>query len=402
MLNEITKINVNGKEIFLIGTAHVSKESVSLVRKTIEEEIPDIVAIELCEQRYHAIVNQKKWDETEIGNVIRSGKIYLFLMQLLLTNFQRKIGDELGIKPGSEMLQALEIAKEKNIPVALVDRDIKTTLKRAFNRMSLMEKFKILYGLISGAFEKEEINDELIEKLKEKDVITEMMEDLGREIPSIKEVLVDERDHYIADKIAGLKEKKVVAVVGAGHVDGIKNLLESEGISRKNVKEELKNLEKIPEGGSKLKYLGYLIPLVIIGIVIFGFSLKGGDFLWESIVKWVVINGTLAALGTALAFGHPFSIITAFLAAPITSLNPLLAAGWFAGAVEAKVRKPKVKDFEGLLKLNSLRDYWRNGVTRILLVMAFANIGSSLGTFLAGFSIFMDIYNEILKLLLQG
>lgn len=400
MLNEVTKINVNGKEIFLIGTAHVSRESVDLVKKTIEEEMPDIVAIELCEQRHHAIVNQKKWDETEIGNVIRSGKTHLFLMQLLLTNFQRKIGDELGIKPGSEMLQALEIAKEKNIPVALVDRDIKTTLKRAFNRMSLVEKFKILYGLISGVFEKEEINEELIEKLKENDVLTEMMEDLGREIPSIKEVLVDERDHYIADKIAGLEEKKVVAVVGAGHVEGIKNLLESKDLSRKNVKEELRNLEKIPEGGSKLKYFGYLVPLVIIGIVILGFSLKGGDFLWESIVKWVVINGTLAALGTALAFGHPFSIIAAFLAAPITSLNPLLAAGWFAGAVEAKVRKPKVRDFEGLLKLNSLRDYWRNGVTRILLVMAFANIGSSLGTFLAGFSIFMNIYDEILGFLL--
>lgn len=401
MPDESIKVRVEGKEIILVGTAHVSRNSVELVKKTIEEEAPDAVAVELCEQRYDALVNKKKWDETEIHKVIKEGKTYLFLMQLLLANFQRKLGDKVGVKPGSEMIQAIDTAKEKNIKVGLVDRDIKITLRRAFNKISLREKLKLVYGFISGVLEEEEINEELIETLKEKDVLTEMMEELGREIPSIKEVLVDERNRYIADKIVGLEAEKIVAVVGAGHMEGIRGLLESNDFSEKKVEKELRDLEEIPEGRSKLKYVGYLIPLLIIAIVFFGFTLKGDAFLWESIVKWVLINGSLAALGTAIALGHPFSIITAFIAAPITSLNPLLAAGWFAGAVEAKVRKPTVKDFEGLVRLNSLRDYFGNGVTRILLVIAFANIGSSLGTFLAGFSIFIDIYDEVMEFLVS-
>ncbi|MCK4491305.1 MAG: TraB/GumN family protein, partial [Candidatus Altiarchaeales archaeon] len=365
MPEESIKISVEGKEIILVGTAHISRNSVELVKKTIEEETPDAVAVELCEQRYDALVNKKKWDETEIHKVIKEGKTYLFLMQLLLANFQRKLGDKVGVKPGSEMIQAIDLAKEKNITVGLVDRDIKITLRRALNKVSLKEKLKLVYGFIFGALEGEEINEELIETLKEKDVLTEMMDELGREIPSIKEVLVDERNRYIADKIVGLEAEKIVAVVGAGHMEGIRGLLESSDFSEKKVKKELRELEEIPEGRSKLKYVGYLIPLLIIAIVFFGFTLKGDAFLWESIVKWVLINGSLAALGTAIALGHPFSIITAFIAAPITSLNPLLAAGWFAGAVEAKIRKPTVKDFEGLLSLNSLRDYFGNGVTRI-------------------------------------
>lgn len=401
MPDESIKVRVEGKEIILVGTAHVSRNSVELVKKTIEEEAPDAVAVELCEQRYDALINKKKWDETEIHKVIKEGKTYLFLMQLLLANFQRKLGDKVGVKPGSEMIQAIDTAKEKNITVGLVDRDIKITLRRAFNKVSLREKLKLVYGFISGVLEEEEINEELIETLKEKDVLTEMMEELGREIPSIKEVLVDERNRYIADKIVGLEAEKIVAVVGAGHMEGIRGLLESNDFSEKKVEKELRDLEEIPEGRSKLKYVGYLIPLLIIAIVFFGFTLKGDAFLWESIVKWVLINGSLAALGTAIALGHPFSIITAFIAAPITSLNPLLAAGWFAGAVEAKVRKPTVKDFEGLVRLNSLRDYFGNGVTRILLVIAFANIGSSLGTFLAGFSIFIDIYDEVMEFLVS-
>lgn len=380
MLNDVTEIRVDDKEIFLIGTAHVSRESVDLVRETIEEVKPDIVAVELCEQRHHAIVNQKRWDETGINKVIQSGRTYLFLMQLLLTNFQRKIGDELGVKPGSEMIQALDMAKERDIPVALVDRDIQITLKRAFNKMSLREKFRILYGLISGVFEGEEINEELIEELKDKDVLTELMEELGREVPSIKEVLVDERNNYIADKITGLKENKVVAVVGAGHVEGIKNLLESR--SEVNVDEELMSLEEVPEKRSKLKF-SYLIPLAFLLIIGYGFLEGSSGLAVEMLWKWFLINGTLSALGVILAFGHPLSVASAFLAAPFTSLNPAIAAGWVAGIVEAYVRKPKVKDFEGLLKLNGLRDYWGNRVTRIFLVIAFANIGSSVGTFIA-------------------
>lgn len=377
MLNEVTKISLDGREIFLVGTAHVSKESVDLVRDVIERENPDIVAVELDEQRYDSLLNKKKWDETEIHKVIRTGKTYLFLMQLLLTNFQRKIGDKFGIKPGSEMLKAIEVAREKDSKIALVDRDVRVTLKRAFNRMSLREKFRLLFGFFSGVFEDEEISEEILEKLKDKDIMTEMMEELSREIPSIKDVLIDERDRYIANKIIGLEGKRVVAVVGAGHVEGIKRIIES----RK--KENIEKLEKIPESRNPWKYLGYSVPLIFISLVVWGFYTNGTELTIEMLKKWFLINGVLSAIGTALAFGHPLSIMVAFLAAPFTSLNPTLAAGWFAGLTEAWIRKPKVKDFDNLFKLDGIRDYWGNRVTRILLVIVFANIGSSIGTFIA-------------------
>ena len=390
MLNDVTVIKTGEKEIFLIGTAHVSKESISLVKETIEKEKPDVVAIELCDQRYESIRNKKKWDETDISKVIRTGRTHLFLMQLMLANFQRKIGDEIGVKPGSEMIEAIGIAKENNIDIALVDRDIKITLKRALTCMSLKEKIGLLYGFLSGAIEEEEINEELIEKLKDKDVLSEMMEELGREIPSIKKALVDERDTYIANKISSLNEKRIVAVVGAGHVEGIKKLLDLGTVpgtgkkkTRDEIKKEIECLEETKKGNSKFKYVAYLVPLVFLTIVGWGFYAHGTDMTLDLLWKWFLINGTLSALGVMLALGHPLSIIGAFVAAPFTSLNPTIAAGWFAGIIEAWVRKPKVKDFEGLLRLNEMKDYWRNGVTRILLVIILANLGSSLGTFIA-------------------
>jgi len=395
MLNKPIKVNLNGKDIVIVGTAHVSKESVELVKKTIDNENPDAVAVELCQQRYEALVDRRRWDETEIHKVLREGKVYLFLMQLLMTNFQRKIGDDLGITPGSEMIKAIEDAKARGIGVILVDRDIKVTLRRAFNEMSLIEKSKLASCFISGMSEGGEIDERLIEELKEKDVLTEMMEELGKEIPSAKRVLVDERDMYIANKIAKIEGKKIVAVVGAGHVEGIRNLLKSGRYKRADIKK----LEHIPEKRNLWRFVGYVVPALIVLVVAAGFLLKGEAFVMESVWKWILINGGLSALGVILALGHPLSVITAFVAAPLTSLNPMLAAGWFAGLTEAKMRKPKVKDFEGLLRLNSIRDYWRNRVTRILLVVAFANIGSALGTWIAGFSIFAGIYNDIASLL---
>jgi pheromone shutdown-related protein TraB len=377
MLNEVTKISLGEKEIFLIGTAHVSKESVDLVMDVIKRENPDVVAVELDEQRYDALVNKKKWDETEIHRVIKEGKTHLFLLQLLLTNFQRKIGDEFGVKPGSEMLKAIELANERGIRIALVDRDIRITLKRALNRMSLREKLSLIYGFLSGVFEEEKIEEDILEKLKDKDVMTEMMEELAREIPSVKDVLIDERDMYIANKITKSDGKKIVAVVGAGHVEGIKDIIES--IDREYVKE----LEKIPESRSLWRYVGYSVPLIFLAIVAWGFHSNGPGLTIEILKRWFLINGVLSAFGAAIALGHPLSILVAFIAAPFTSLNPALAAGWFAGLTEAWIRKPRVKDFDNLFKLDGFRDYWGNGVTRILLVIAFANIGSSIGTFIA-------------------
>jgi len=400
MLNQVDKITLDDKTIYLVGTAHVSPESVKLVEQTINEINPDVVAVELCQQRHDAILEQKRWDDTEIDKVIREGKSYLFLMQLLLSNFQRKIGDELDIKPGSEMLKSIKIAQEKNIKIALVDRDIKVSLKRAFNLMSLKEKFFFVYALFESLFEGEQDSQELMEQLKDKDIITSLIEELGREAPSIKKALIDERDRYIAYKLLDIQARSIVAVLGAGHIEGIKQIIESEKpISKISRLDEIKKLDDVTESLSLWKYAGYLVPALIVILVVLGFTLKGGVFVYESLLKWVLINGCFSALGVVLAFGHPLSVLTAFLAAPLTSLNPLLAAGWFAGLMEAKLRKPKVKDFEQMLKLNNLGDYWRNGVTRILLVIAFANLGSGLGTYIAGASIFASIHDELIALL---
>ena len=392
MLNEITKVHIDKREILLLGTAHVSKKSVELVERTIKEEKPDVVAVELCVDRHNALVNKKRWDETEITKVIKEGKTNLFLMQLLLTNFQRKIGDELGVKPGSEMIQAIELAKKENLDIAFVDRSINITLKRAFNLMSLKEKFKLLYSFISGMFGTEEITEEIIEKMKETDIVTELMNDLGKEIPSVKKVLVDERDEYIARKILNLKGKKILAVIGAGHVQGIKKHLETKKFSY-----ELKELEEIPKKKSFFKYVVYGLTLLFIALMFWSFYSLGLNVTVDLLFKWILISGTLSAVGVALAFGHPLSIITAFFAAPFTSLHPTLAVGWFAGLVETWVRKPKVKDFEGLMKINGIRDLWKNQVTRILLVIAFANIGCTIGNLITGAIIINILHQSIVN-----
>lgn len=382
MPDDVVKLRLNDKEVVLVGTAHISQKSIETVEKVIEDERPDVVAVELCEQREHAIRDEKKWDETEITEVVRTGRTHLFMAQLWLTNFQRKLGENMGIKPGSEMVKAMDIARKNNIKIELVDRDIKVTLKRALDSMTLKEKAIILYGLASSIFGEEEVNEKLIEELKEKDVLTKVMEELSKEIPSIKKVLVDERDRYIAYRIADVKAKKVVAVVGAGHVEGIKRNLESTP-DADGLKKELRELEVVSERKSRLKYAGYLIPITFAAILGLGFYSHGIGLTLNMLAKWFLVSGSLSALGVALACGHPLSILSAFVAAPFTLLHPALAVGWVAGAVELKLRKPLVKDFKGLLTLRGIGDWWKNRITRTLLVIAFANLGGTIGTLIA-------------------
>ncbi len=383
-MSDVVEIDLDGKKVYIVGTAHVSDESVKQVEETIKKVKPEAVAVELCEHRYKALKEEKKWDETEITEVIKSGKTYLFLIQILMANFQRQIGDKVGIKPGSEMLKAIQISEENNAKVELVDRDISVTLKRAISQITAKEKLKLLYGFLNDIFDKEEIDEELIEKLKEKDMLSELMEELSIETPSLKRVLVDERDEYMALRIASIEAEKIVVVVGAGHVDGLTNNLEALKdvviVKYANGVDELMHIEKKK---SMISYLGYAIPLLFLVIIGWGFTNHGTDVTYTMLKQWFLINGTLSALGTALALGHPLTILTAFIAAPFTSLNPTIAAGWVASIVEFKMRKPRVKDFKDLLKLNRVGDYWKNRVTRILLVIVFANIGSSLGTFIA-------------------
>ncbi len=387
----VEHIKLKDKEIFLVGAAHVSKESVKLVSEIINKEKPDTVGVELCENRYNALTSKKKWEDMEITKIIREGKTYLFLANLMLSIFQKRIGQSLKVKPGAEMIQAIKSGKELSAKIVLLDRDIQVTLKRAWKKMKFREKCKLMLGLIPGLLQPEKINEEIVEQLKEKDMMTQMMEELGREVPSAKKVLIDERDIYIANKILEAPGKKIVAVVGAGHVEGIKKHLKkhsSEGtvhrFQRKQMKENIELLEKISKGSQWIKYVGYSIPLIFIGIIVYGFIHHTSvELTLTMLAYWFLINGSLSTLGALLALGHPLTIISAFLAAPFTSLNPTIGAGIVAGLVEAKIREPKVKDFQDLSQIITLKGFYKNRVSRILLVAAFANIGSIIGTIVA-------------------
>ena len=375
----LVKVNDN---IILVGTAHISKESVEEVKQAIEKYKPKIVAVELCKRRHEAITKKDQWENTPVNKLLKSNNAYLMLAQTFLSSIQRKLGKEYGVEPGSEMIAAMDEAKEHGLDVALVDRDITITLKRAWKKMGVREKFRLTWEFLKAilGYDEEELEELDLKELMKEDVISAMMKEFGEIAPSVSTVLIHERDEYIAKKILDESKKgRVVAVVGAGHLKGIKKYLE-----QKEVDVDLKELEYVPKKRfSVLKTIGYSIPVLFVVLIVYGFYTKGSGLVLEMFLYWFLINGICSAIGAAIARGHPFTILTAFVAAPITSLNPAIAAGWVAGYVEAKLRTPVVKDFKELSKLDSLRDFWNNRVIRLLMVVALANVGSMIGTFVA-------------------
>jgi pheromone shutdown-related protein TraB len=373
------KVNDN---IILIGTAHISKDSVKEVREAIEKYKPDVVAVELCKRRHETITNKDKWESTPVTKLLKSNNAYLMLAQTFLSSIQRRLGKEYGVEPGSEMIAAMQEAKKHGLEVALVDRDISITLKRAWRRMGLREKFRLTWEFLKAmlGYGEEELEDLDLEKLMDQDVISALMNEFGEIAPSATDVLIHERDKYIAKKILEESKKgKIIAVVGAGHIKGIKKHLE-----KKKLDVNLKDLEYVPKKRiSILKTIGYTIPVLFALLIIYAFYFKGIDLALEMFIYWFIINGICSAVGTAIARGHPLSIATAFVAAPITSLNPAIAAGWVAGYVEAKLRTPVIKDFKDLSKLETLKEFLNNRVIRLLMVVALANVGSMIGTIVA-------------------
>ena len=376
----VHEILLDGKKILLIGTAHISQSSVDEVNTVINQVNPDTVCIELCSSRYQAMLAKDQWKNMDIFKVIREGKSFLLFANLIMTAFQKRLGSRLGVKPGSEMFEAANVAEKLNSELVLADRDVKITLQRTWRGMKFWGKMKVLGQLLASLFIREEISKEEIEKLKESDALSEAMKMLAEQSPEMKRILIDERDQYMAEKIRQSMGKLVVAVVGAGHVKGLTAELEN--------KHNLAELESVPPTGKAVAWLKWGIPALIIALIVYGFFTVDTDVSIEMIQRWFLINGTLSALGTAAAFGHPITIATAFVAAPFTSLNPTIAAGWVAGLVEALLRKPQVRDFENLADdITHLRGFWQNNITRILLVVIFANLGSAIGTFAGGFAI---------------
>ncbi len=364
------------KEITLIGTAHVSRESVNLVEKIIQEEKPETVCIELCESRYQSMTQKDRWQNTDFIKVIREKKAFLLLSNLMLASFQKKIGQKLGVKPGEEIMRAVETAEAVGACIHLADRDIRTTLLRIWRLIGLWTKIKLIAQIIVSMGEVDTIKEEDIEKMKNMDVLEALLSEIEETLPELRRVLIDERDQYLAYKIRTAPKEKIVAVVGAGHIPGIQRYWHEPV--------DMEALEEIPSGTGLFSLLKWGIPVVVAGLIIIGFFYAGPHAGPQMIKWWVLANAVFAGLGASIALAHPLTILSAIFASPLTSLNPMIAAGWVAGLVELLLGKPKVEDVERLPEdITSLKGFWRNKITRILLIVVFTNIGSSLGAFVA-------------------
>ncbi|MCE5282099.1 MAG: TraB/GumN family protein [Deltaproteobacteria bacterium] len=369
-------IEREGRRITLIGTAHVSRESADLVEQVIADERPDTVCVELCKPRYEAIRKQDQWRETDIVKVIREKRTSILLSQLIMASLQRKIAQKFNITPGEEMLRAISRGEEIGARIVLADREIRVTLLRTWRMMGFWSKVNFLTEVLMSLFASEEITEEEIEKLKQHDVLELALQTVGDKLPGLKTTLIDERDLYLADSIGHAPGERIVAVVGAGHVPGILAHL-GEDI-------DIEALNHIPEKGIWGRFAGWFFSLAIVGLFIYGFVVSGSQASLKMITWWAAITASFSGLGALILLAHPLTILASALSAPITTLHPLLAAGWVAGLVEASLRKPQVRDFLALKDdITSVRGFFRNKITRLLLIVAVVNLTTSIGTFVA-------------------
>lgn len=361
----------------LLGTAHIATSSVEAVRQQIAEYQPDIVAVELCQSRHDTLVSDRRLDKEGLLKVIKEGKAPMVLLQSMLSAEQRKLGINEGQQPGAELLAAVEVANEVGCEVALVDRDIQTTLRRAWKRMRLREKWRLLTSLLAEEEDEDELD--VNELLQDSDLLSSMMEELKGFSPGAGEVLIDERDGYIAAKLNALDgEKRILAVLGAGHLNGVAEKLSDEPDSI-----DSEALEELPSPSTVRRFLPWAFPLVMIGVLAAVLS-TSQDIDWLTFFTvWTAANAVFAALACILARGHPLAVLTAALASPITSLNPALAAGWFAGYVQLRLAEPTAEDLQHFLKLDDLSSFWSNPAGKVLLVTALTNLGSMLGAWAA-------------------
>ncbi len=374
--SDVHRLSYNGKEIIILGTAHVSQKSVDLVREIIEEEKPDTVCIELCDSRFQAMTQKQKWQDTDLYKIIKEKKATLLLANFMLASIQKKIGKKLGIKPGEEMAQAIRSAKTAGSNIHLADRDIRTTLSRAWKTITFWEKMKLMVQFSGSLIGVDDISEEEVEKLKDKDMLETLLSEIGESQPKLKTILIDERDQYLTEKIRTAPGEKIVAVVGAGHVPGIK--AGWEGII------DIEALDKKPEKGHWGTIIAWGIPILIVALIVAGFFMGGADAGREMILFWLVANLVFTAIGAAIAFAHPLTILAASISSPFTSLHPLIASGWVAGLVQVIISKPKVRDFESLPDdITSIKGFWHNKITRILLVVVLTNLGTTMGNFLS-------------------
>ncbi|MCB1593510.1 MAG: TraB/GumN family protein [Xanthomonadales bacterium] len=379
-------INQDGQNFVILGTAHVSQTSVDKVNELLNTGEFDTVAVELDEMRFEAMTNPNRYKNMDLLSIIKNKQTGMVAVNLALSAYQNRLAKQLGVEPGAEMKAAINQSNEKELKLWKIDRNIRTTMKRAWRGMKFLEKAGLLFSF-GGFFEKEEISAEEIEKLKKGDVLESTFSDFASESQPLYRSLIHERDEYMAARL--LQESKdkdarnILVVIGAGHLQGMSQALRDKIDAEKTVAE----LDVIPPGGKWLKLLPWIITAVIVAGFAIGFS-RSPELGWDLIKTWIIFNGVFAALGALVARAHIVTIISAFIAAPITSLNPAVAAGMVAALVETYFRKPKVVDFENLQNdATELKGWWTNPITRILLVFILTNLGSAIGTWVSGFKI---------------
>lgn len=373
----VTVIEDGDKRFFLVGTAHVSEESVEDVRRTIEIVQPDSICVELCPARHQAMMQRDNWRKMDIYKVIKEGKAVFLMIQLVLQAFYRKIGDKLGVQPGAEMMEGVRLAGETGATLVLADRDVQVTLKRVWGFLGFWKKFQLLTQLMASVFVDDDVDKTLIEDMKKKDQLAAIMGAFAEDFPQIKERLIDERDIYLAQKIRRAPGTNIVAVVGAGHVPGMQQHFGRDI--------DLAPLEELPPPSKWGTFWKWGLPGFFVALLVIGFFRGGANASMDVVSIWIMVTGIGAALGSLAALGHPLTILSSFLAAPLTTLHPILAAGWVAGLVQAWVKKPTVLDLEELpSSVMTVKGFWINPVSRILLVVIFANLGATIGVFVSG------------------
>ena len=375
------------KSIILVGTAHISQESADLVRQVIDQEQPDCVGVELDPRRFEVLSQPKRWESLDLKEIIRKKQLSTLMVNLLLASYQKRLGDQLGVMPGTEMLEATKTAEKHGIPVALCDRDVRVTMRRAWRTTPFWRKSMLVSSLLLSVFDTTQVSEDDIRDLKKQDALSDMMEELGKEVPTLKSVLIDERDRYLAQKIRETKGEKVVAVVGAGHMPGIQRTLKEQQAVN------LDELDVIPPVSGAWKWVGWSIPAVIVGSIIYiGFE-KGALAAGENALFWILANGIPSALGAILAFAHPLTILTAFASAPFTSLTPVIGVGYVTAFVQAYVQPPLVREFQSVAEDIAIpRRWWHSRLLRVFLAFLLPTIGSIIGTYVGGAKIVSNLF----------
>lgn len=383
------EIEIGDSRITLLGTAHVSRASADKVASLLAGGEYDAVAVELCPSRYNALINPDDLSKMDLLKVVKEGRVTMVIASLALGAYQQRLADQFGIEPGAEQREAIRIAQESKLPLLLIDREISVTLKRVAGNLSWWKRMALFTGLLATILSREEVSEEEIERLKEGDILETTFSEFAEDRRDLYLPLIDERDRYMAarllEEIEGKGHENLLAVVGAGHLNGIARYL---GSDIETPQETVRRLDDLPRPSRWPKFIPWAIVALILCGFIIGFR-RSPDLGWELVFDWVVINGGLSALGTLLALGHPLTIVTAFAAAPLTSLNPTVGAGMVTALVELFLRKPTVADF-GRLRNDTthFKGWWRNRVSRTLLVFFLSSLGSLIGTYVAGFRIF--------------